>query len=169
MRVVPWVRSEARSELEALVRADAVQEPRRWNDRIAYYSRRRYVRLAVRSLDLLGRVRGVEVCNPLLDPGFLAALARNGAAAGFSDRTRIMRELFGDVLPAELIARRGKAEFGRALWREEARSFAACWDGRGVDTALVDPEQLRNAWDVPSPLFGANTLLQQAWLAAHEK
>jgi asparagine synthase (glutamine-hydrolysing) len=77
-----------------------------------------------------------------------------------------MRALFADVLPLELLSRPVKAEFGRALWRSEARAFAASWDGTGVDDELVDPERVRVAWSEPSPWFGANTLLHEAWLAA---
>jgi hypothetical protein len=69
------------------------------------------------------------------------------------------------ALPEALITRRGKAEFGRAICGEEARSFAEHWDETGADTALVHPELLRAAWRAPNPLFGSSTLLQMAWLA----
>ncbi|MGO9960672.1 MAG: asparagine synthase-related protein [Solirubrobacteraceae bacterium] len=169
LSAVPWVRDGARAELDDWARADAAREPRRWDRRLAYYRRRRYVRLTVRSLDLLGRARGVTVAHPLLAPGFLAALARDGGSRGYGDRAGAMRALFGDLLPSEVIVRRAKAEFGRALWSGESRAFATGWTGAGVDLALVDPDRLRREWTRPSPRFGANTLLQQAWLAARPK
>ena len=167
--VTPWLRAEARAELARLARADAAREPTLWNRRIAYYRQRRYLRLTVRSLELLAASRGVEVRHPLLAPPFLAALASDGGGAGYGDRTAAMRALFADALPLELLTRPVKAEFGRALWRSEARGFAASWDGTGVDDELVDPEQVRVAWSVPSPWFGANTLLHEAWLAAQSR
>src|SRR6478609_10887559 len=159
----PWLRPQAARELAAVARTDAAREPRRWDRRLGYYAQRRYLHLTVRSLDLLAAPRDVQVRHPLLGSAFLAALAGDGGAMGYCDRTAAMQALFGDLLPGELVRRRTKAEFGRALWRGEARAFAARWDGGGVDPELVDPDRLRAAWDVPSPWFGANTLLQQAW------
>jgi hypothetical protein len=169
LRVVPWIRTGARPKLEALVRTDAAREPRRWDQRIAYYRRRRYLALTARSLELLCATRRVAVSHPLLAPEFLSALARDGAAPGYGGRTSSMLALFGDVLPRELLTRRGKGEFGRALWKREARAFADAWDGRGVDTELVDPDRLREAWKAENPVFGTGTLLHEAWLAAQPK
>ncbi len=165
IRAVPWLRDGARAELEGLVRADAAREPRRWDARIAWYERRRYVRLGIRSLQLLGAARDVVVEQPFLDAAVLRALARAGGAAGYGDRDRALRTLFGDLLPAELIARSGKALFGGALWREPSRTFAAAWTGSGLDAGRVDAGRLVAQWALPRPLFGAGTLLQIAWLA----
>jgi hypothetical protein len=169
IHAVPWIRPEARPQLEACARTDAAREPRRWDRRIAYYRRRRYLTLTVQSLALLAAPRNVDVRHPLLAPGFLGALARHGGAAGYATRTAAMRTLFGDVLPPELLARRTKAEFSGALWKDDARAFADEWDGSGVDLALVDPLRVREAWSNPTPFFGANTLLHQAWLARQPK
>jgi asparagine synthase (glutamine-hydrolysing) len=169
LAAVPWIRPEARGELAALARAYAAREPRHWNRRIVYYTHRRQVRVTVRSLELLGAGRRVEVRHPLLAPPFLAALARHGGEAGYGDRTSAMRILFGDLLPPKLVVRRTKAEFGRALWKQAARAFATGWDGSGVDHELVDPQLVREAWRAPSPWFGANALLQQAWLAGDRR
>ncbi|MGA2012746.1 MAG: asparagine synthase-related protein [Solirubrobacteraceae bacterium] len=162
----PWVRAERRPELAALLGADAAREPRRWDERIDHYRGRRYLALGIRSLELLARERDVEVCHPLLHPAFLTALGRDGGAAGYGGRTTAMGRLFGDLLPAALIERPGKAEFGRALWSGESRAYARAWAGGGVDPARVDPERLAREWTLPSPRFGAATLLQLAWLAA---
>ena len=169
LSATPWLRPEARAELALLARADAAREPRRWDRRMTYYRRRRHLRLTVRSLELLATTRAVRVRHPLLAPRFLAALAAQGAGAGYGERTDAMLALFGDLLPPELLRRPRKAEFGRALWRSEARAFAATWDGTGVDDELVDADCLRGAWSAPSPWFGANTLLHEAWLAAQAR
>jgi asparagine synthetase B (glutamine-hydrolysing) len=166
---VPWLRPAARRELAAAARDHAAREPRRWDRRVAYYARHRYLRLAVHSLDLLGARSGVELVHPLLDPGFLGAVAAAGGAGGYGDRTEAMRVLFGDLLPEALTGRRRKADFGAAIWRREARAFAAGWDGCGLDRELIDPALVREAWSAASPYFGSSTLLHAAWLAAQAK
>jgi asparagine synthase (glutamine-hydrolysing) len=165
----PWLAAAAQRDLAAHARRHAAAEPRRWDRRLAFYARHRYIRLTTHSLDVLGRAAGVEVLHPLIDAGFLAALGRTGGAAGYGDRTSAMRILFGDLLPPTLTGRRGKAEFGRALWRTETRAFADGWTGQGVDAELVDADALRDAWSAPSPRFGSSTLLQIAWLAGQPK
>ncbi|MGI8800555.1 MAG: asparagine synthase-related protein [Solirubrobacteraceae bacterium] len=169
LAAVTWLRDPVRRELGAALRADAAEEPRRWDLRLGHYARRRYLRLAVHSLGLLGATRHVELVHPFLDPAFLGALARDGRGAGYGGRTEAMRVLFADVLPEAMVSRREKAEFGPAIWRTEARSFAAHWDGSGLDLELIDPAPLREAWRATSPLFGSSTLIQAAWLAAQAK
>jgi asparagine synthase (glutamine-hydrolysing) len=160
-----WLRSDARREVEAAMAADEAAEPRRWDDWVARYARSRFHRLPPASLALLGTSRDVEVVHPLADPGFLAALARTGGAAGFGPRTEAVRTLFGDLLPPETVNRTSKGEFGAALWGPGARAFAEGWTGDGVDSELVDPDALRSAWLDENPPLAAATLLQDAWLA----
>jgi hypothetical protein len=50
------------------------------------------------------------------------------------------------------------------VFTEHTRSFAREWDGSGVDTALVDPEALRENWLSKVPHLPTMNLLQQAWL-----
>jgi asparagine synthase (glutamine-hydrolysing) len=124
------------------------------------------LRLPIDSLELLANRHDVQVVHPLADRRFLAALAREGAAAGYGNRTVAMRALFGGLLPEAVLARPGKAEFGLALWGDESRAFAQAWGGEGVDSELVDADALRAAWAEPNPDFATATLLQGAWLAA---
>ena len=133
---------------------------------MAWFARRRYLKLGIHSLALLAKAHHVEVHHPLLDPMFLAALAARGGRAGYGTRQEATRALVGDLLPAELVQRRTKAEFGMALWGPEARAFSARWDGSGVDPELVDADLLRAAWSERNPPLGAATLLQHAWLQA---
>jgi Asparagine synthase len=164
----PWLRPGAQDALSRLANGRVAAEPRRWDRRLATYRRGRYLRLATHSLRTLGEARGVTVAHPLLDDGFLTALAKAGGAAGYGDRTATMRALFGDLLPGAVNERRSKGEFGRAIWRTEARAFAERWDGTGLDPELVDPERLRAAWRSANPLFGSSTLLHLAWLTADD-
>lgn len=166
MPTAPWLRPAAQHELVALAQATIAAEPRRWDRRVSFYRRARYLRLAGHSLALLGADHQARVVNPLLDPSFLAAVARSGGAAGYGSRTAALRTLFGDLLPAEVIARRTKGEFGRALWRSGARAFAQRWDGSGIDPERVDADRLRDAWRSENPVFGSSTLLHIAWVAA---
>lgn len=161
-----WLRPASRWRLRAMLAAEAGTEPSRWDARVHWYARRRYLRLGVHSLELLARAHDVQVVHPLLDPRFLASLAARGGRAGYGTRTQAMTTLLGDLLPGELFARRTKGEFGRALWGEEARGFASSWDGRGLDLDLIDPEALAQAWEVENPPLAAATLVQAAWLAA---
>ena len=164
---VTWLRPAAQRDFSRLWTAETAAEPRRWDVRLAWYRGRRYLHLAQHSLGLAASGEGAEVRHPLADPSFIAALAAEGGAAGWGDRTAMMAALFGDLLPPALIARRGKAEFGRAVWRERARTFAEHWDGTtGVDTDLVDPEALRAVWRTENPVFGSITPLYAAWLAS---
>jgi asparagine synthase len=161
----PWLRADARRALADAARERRAAEPRRWDRRVAFYAAGRSLRVSRHSLDVLGVAYGVRVCHPMLDPGFLAAVARHGGAGGYGNRTAAMRAIFDGILPDRLNARRGKGEFGRALWRGRARAFAAQWDGAGVDHSLVDPGRLRDAWAAENPPFGSMTLLHCAWLA----
>jgi asparagine synthase (glutamine-hydrolysing) len=108
---------------------------------------------------------GSAAIHPLVNASFVAALARAGGRSGWAHRTETMRILFGDLLPAELIERKDKGEFTRAIWKERAQTFAANWDGSGVDADLVDVEALRTIWRAERPFFHTMTLLHSAWLA----
>jgi asparagine synthase (glutamine-hydrolysing) len=162
----PWLRPGASRRVRAMLAVEAGTEPSRWDARVPWYARRRYLRLGVHSLALLAAAHDVRVVHPLLDPGVLATLAARGGHAGYGTRAQAMGTLVGDLLPSELFARRTKGEFGRALWGEGARTFAKGWDGRGLDLELIDPEALSEAWEAENPPLAAATLLQAAWLAA---
>jgi asparagine synthase (glutamine-hydrolysing) len=161
-----WLRPVASWRLRGMLALEAGAEPNRWDTRVPWYARRRYLRLGVHSLALLARPQDVHVVHPFLDERFLATLAAGGGRAGYGTRGQAMGAILGDLLPSELFERRTKGEFGRALWGEQARAFAAGWDGRGVDRELIDPEALALAWKAENPPLAAATLLQAAWLAA---
>ena len=162
----PWLLPAAGLRLRARLAVETGNEPSRWDARIKWYARQRYLKLGIHSLALLAHAHDVQVVHPLLDPGVLATLAARGGRAGYGTREQAMSGLFGPLLPRELFARRTKGEFGAALWGEQARAFAAGWDGRGLDLDLIDPEALARAWQAENPPLAAATLLQAAWLAA---
>lgn len=161
-----WLSPAAGDEYRAALLGRAAGEPRRWDRRVAWHAGARALYLAQRSLELIGGRDDVLVGSPLLDPGFLAALAHEGGAAGFGDRTEAMRHLAGDLLPVETVERKSKAAFGDAVWLDGARGFAESWDGRGLDAEFVDPEPLRQAWRAEYPVFHSWAMLHEAWLAS---
>jgi asparagine synthase (glutamine-hydrolysing) len=165
-RVAPWLRAAALRDWQDRARAAVAAEPRRWDRRVAFYGHDLVLALSTHSLRLLGAARGIEVAFPFLDSRFASALAAAGGAGGFGDRSGVMRAVFAPALPLDVLVRRGKAEFGRALWHERARAFAREWDGSGVDPALVDADVLRADWAQENPRFTASTLLHGAWLAS---
>ena len=162
-----WLRGGAMRRLRLRLIGEFAGEPSRWDRRLDWYARRRYLRVGVHSLALLAAPHDALVVHPLLDERFLAALALQGGRAGYGGRGEALRALFGDLLPAELVGRRTKGEFGAAMWGEQARGFAADWDGSGVDPELVDANVLREVWAQPNPPLAAATVLQAAWLAGH--
>lgn len=165
---IPWLRPAPRTTVEHGVATEVAGQPRRWDRWLPWLARRRSLALGVATIDVLARDCGAVAVHPFLDPRFLAALAREGGRLGYGERTEVMRALFADVLPAEVVARRAKSSLGGGFWRETSRSFAAQWDGRGVDEELVDPVALRAAWSVPRPKIGAVAVLQSVWLAGVE-
>jgi asparagine synthetase B (glutamine-hydrolysing) len=160
-----WLRPAASRRVRAMLAVEAGMEPNRWDARVEWYARRRYLRHGVRSLALLAHAHRAQVVHPLLDPTVLATLAARGGRSGYGTRGQAMSALAGDLLPSELFARRTKGEFGRALWGEQARAFATGWDGRGLDLDLIEPDALASAWRAENPPLAAATLLQAAWLA----
>lgn len=162
---VPWLRPGPRTSVELGVAAEVAGQPRRWDRWLPWLARRRSLALGLATIDVLAKDCGAKAVHPFLDPRFLAALARDGGPTGYGERTEVMRALFADVLPPEVVARRAKSSLGGGFWRAASQAFAARWDGRGVDESLVDPVALRAAWSVPRPKIGAVALLQGAWLA----
>ncbi len=164
---LPWLRPEARSTVENGIALELASQPRRWDNWVPWLAKRRSLALALSTVDLLARDCGAQAAHPFLDGRFLAALAREGGWVGWGERTEVMRGLFSDVLPDAVIRRTAKSSLGGGFWRSTSRSFAASWDGRGVDEEMVDPAALRLAWTAHRPKTGATALLQGAWLAAN--
>jgi len=162
---VTWLAASAEQRFLELHLADQASEPPSWASRTAWLASRRYVRMAVSTLDLLGADTHTRVFHPLIEPAFLSSVALWGGRAGPGDRTRAMEKLFGDLLPAAVVARRTKAVFNGAFWRSATESFVRQWAGGGVDPALVDTRQLERVWKSGTPTFGTALLAQQAWLA----
>jgi asparagine synthase (glutamine-hydrolysing) len=96
---------------------------------------------------------------------FLSTVARERGAIGFSSRREALEVLAGDLLPAELIARRSKASFNRSFFGLRSRNVVASWDGTGFDPQLVDADRLRRTWQEPSVDARSQWLLQAHYLS----
>ena len=162
-----WIRPAARRRLAHAYAAWEAGEPLR-SDRAltAWWWRSRMLQSNLAGKRALGADADVLVASPFAAPEVLAACAAAGGPVGLGSRDRALAGSAGDLLPPALLARRSKASFDGAFWTARACAFAAAWDGRGVDPALVDVAGLRAEWARERPDPHSFALLQQAWLAA---
>jgi asparagine synthetase B (glutamine-hydrolysing) len=166
-RVAPmnWLRPAALGAYQRLWSRELASEPRRWDRRVDWWSRRRVNAVIKEGFGMVAGGYGAEVVHPFFDPRFLAALARRGGRRGFGDRTRAMSAVFSEVLPEAILRRKDKADFTRSGWGPAAKRFIAAWSGMGVPLDLVDPAGLRAAWAEALPDARTILLLHAAWLA----
>ncbi len=160
-----WLQPSTFAQHLRLAAADESQEPLRYDAGTWYITRRRFFAAASHNYAVAAAEFGLRAHDPLVDHGFIAALARSGAGWGYNGRTSTMRALFSDVLPAAVLSRSTKARFNQAHIGSATREFAASWDLTGVDHTLVDPDKLREVWLSDEPTMGTGLLLQGAWLA----
>lgn len=163
-----WIRPAARRRLARAYAAWEVGEPLRWDGALAWWWRSRALQRNLAGKRALGEAHDVLVESPFASADVLAACAAAGGAVGLGSRARALAEMVGDLLPAELLARDGKASFDGAFWTARARAFVAAWDGRGVDPAAVDVAALHAEWSRDNPDPHSFALAQQAWLAARD-
>ena len=157
-----WLRHAGRQAfIDAAVAMAAL--PLRWDDTIRMLRRCRAFTVGIANFEAGLAEYGSVSVNPLADVAFVDALARDGGAFGWGDRTAVFRRLFGDLLPDKVLARSTKAAFNSTRWGEQERQFAREWDGHGFDEDWIDAEALRSEWlaERPHPISGF--LLQVAW------
>ncbi len=159
-----WLRPDALVRVAEHVADDQADDPLRWDRYQVINRRRRATDLTLHTLERLCALNGSRFTAPFEDERFLAALAAWGGPLGRGDRTAVMTALFSDVLPGPVMARTSKASFGGVFWGPACRRFAEEWDGTGLRSELVDPEELRRAWLAPVPVYGSALPLQAAWL-----
>ena len=162
-----WLRPATRSRVARAAKR-GFEEPVMWRAAVRGAAASRGVILPPIAWERLAQASGQKILVPLLDPGFVGALARGGGRYGWGTRTATMNALGRDLLPADVVGRRTKAYFNRVFFAEESRAFAAAWSGRGLDETMVDPEMLRREWLSDVPDIRTALLLQSAWLADRE-
>jgi len=111
---------------------------------------------------LLARDFDAQIAHPLAAPEVLIAYGAARGALGPPGRRWALRELAGELLPAELIERETKSAFAAAFWTVTAREFANSWGGEGIDPAVVDADRLRQEWRREQPDPHTFLLIQSA-------
>jgi Asparagine synthase len=159
-----WLTLHGRRLARAAWASDRAGDPLRWSRHIERLAGLREMTLCHASFGLLSESRDVRMLHPFADPRFLAALARRRPLLGPGGRTAIMQELFGDLLPEPVLARRSKATFGPAFFGPETRRFTRGFDGDGIDTELVNLQALREVWRDPATGIATALLVQRLWL-----
>jgi asparagine synthase (glutamine-hydrolysing) len=162
-----WLRPAARREVRRRFIENAVRH-RREGRYLETLGNSRYLELQLGVRAALTRDADVFLVEPFFDRRFLLALAAETPASGFPSRNAAMEHFFGDVVPRELSKRTSKAVFTESFWGPDSRGFARRWDGRGLDSSLIDPSRLRSQWLRPKPDLRSATAMQAAWLASGE-
>lgn len=158
-----WLRPAAEATfVERWIDHEASQ-PAWWSDWIAWHARRRGLLAVEATINKICADLGAAPSHPIADRRFLAALARAGGRYGLGNRHAMMRRLFGDLLPDDVLTRSFVPAYSSTIWGERTRAFAASWNGEGFDPELVDPDGLRRAWRMQDNV--ATLPLQAAWLA----
>jgi asparagine synthetase B (glutamine-hydrolysing) len=163
---LPWLRPTAGSALRSAFAAQEAGKPVRWKPWVAWVARRRQLELLKENGEGLALDAGTRLVHPFLDLRFLGAIARHGSRPRQATRATVLNALVEGLVPKAVLARTEKADFTRALWGDEAREFAATWNGEGLPGELVDAGRLRQMWAADPPDFRSATALQAAWLAA---
>lgn len=163
--LLPYLRRDVAEDLVSGVATDLAAAPLRWDRGVIRHTGRRAVTAAATNLDRICANAGVTFHKPFLDPTFLGPFASAGGWRGWVGRTEMMRMLFGDVVPEEICRRTRKAEFGAVAFGAATRAFLVEWQGEGVDPDVVDIDAFRAAATAEWPPFGAQMLVQAAWLA----
>jgi asparagine synthase (glutamine-hydrolysing) len=164
----PWLTEEGGRQLMRAYGASVGSIPLGWESVIRKWIwPSRYFRVCERSFAVMGEYHDVVVAHPFVDARFLDSVAAFGGFRGLGDRSDLMRAIFGELLPDELIERQTKGSFTDPLLTETAMDFAREWSGYGIDTSLVDPVLLRSHWLGGTPNVRSTTLLQAAWIHDH--
>lgn len=164
---LPWLRTEAREALLTALSEFRASQPLAFRSSVRAVPGRRAQALLLRNRKLLAAAKRVSFESPLLHPDVVHALARDGGWLGRGDRADVLGALVPDLLPAAVIERRTKAEFGGTFMSHHTREFASSWTGAGVDPSLVDPDELRRMWLQGDRNALTSALLQAAWLGDH--
>jgi asparagine synthetase B (glutamine-hydrolysing) len=165
---LPWIIASQRGYVAQRLAEELASAPASWSARMLWSARWRPWRVTARSMEVLARDAGATLGSPFLDPVFLSSLAVAGGRCGWGNRRATMQALFGDLLPASVISRRGKAEFSEPLYATATRRFAEQWNGdAGPASDLVRPEVLRDVWRSPQPHGMSAMLLQASWVAGN--
>lgn len=160
----PWLHPD----VDALINRRRAQwqarTPVAWDAAVAHWWHSRSRLVLSRTLRLLADDAGARVVHPLLEPAVLRAAAAAFGRRGPADRAAALGDMFGDLLPSSVLARRSKASFDEVFFADHSRRFAAAWSGGGVDESIADPEKVAAVWNALRPDPRSFSLLQAVWL-----
>jgi Asparagine synthase len=165
---LPWLTPTAETDARDRIAQDSASEPVSYPRRLSWYLGSRHAQMLLWTTSLLAAETDTLVVRPFLDAHFLGAWGRHTGRFGHRGRTAAMGELFGDLLPPEIIGREDKGMYWH-YWGGASRELAARWNGGGIDDRYVDREALIEAWastEYPTPDHRTALLLQSAWLAS---
>jgi Asparagine synthase len=160
-----WLRPGVREEYLGRLADQWAAQPFAWGQAIAWVARSRHVWLGIAHVVALAAEMGATYCAPFLDARFIEVIGQAFGYLGPAGRTAVMRDLFGPLLPGEVLARSTKAVFTLPAWGPRTREFVVAWSGKGLDEGLVDVEALRRHWSGLRPNAMTFALAQAAWLA----
>lgn len=159
-----WVHPQPRRTILDRWIEEQLDEPLRWRRATDRLPRRNGWRHCANTLQRLAADYNVSLRFPLFDRAFVDAYIKWGHPLGPKSRTTVMRALFDDLLPAEVVRRRTKAFFNTALFGARSRTLIASWGGSGLDDSIVNAHALREEWQRQIPHAGTTSLLQAVWL-----
>ena len=161
----PWLSANASRQVIRDLRQDIRTKPSGIDHRIAWHAERRALLLANSGLNVISADNDVRLVHPLLDRGFLAAVARDAGGSTSLTRSELLGGIARGTLPETATMARPKAHFLQVFLRGQTREFTRSWDGLGADEAVVNAAALRRIWSrCPIP-GGTAGLVQQLWLA----
>lgn len=160
-----WLQPEVHRRIAAASASWHAGEPVSYDAALrTWWWRSRQLQANIAGKRLLAADYGVQMLHPFADPLFLSAYGAGRGPAGPPGRTWALRELFGDVLPPEMIERETWGSFNGAFWTATARSVVAGWDGTGADPELMDADALSAEWRREDPDWHSFSLAQQLLL-----
>ena len=160
---LPWLTGAGDAAYRSAM-ARSADVPWQWDAQLAWMRSRRDVTLSLQTLERFAADVGCRIYTPLMDLQVLGALARAGGTHGLGGRRVTLQTLFGNLLPAGVLARPGKAVFNEAFWGPKALAFAEQWTGMGADSSLVNPDALKATWLMPGGDWRSADLLHRVWL-----
>jgi asparagine synthase (glutamine-hydrolysing) len=163
LAISPWLTAEGRRLAEDAM-ARTRSEPVRSDAGLLTSAFSRPAQMARTNFLQFFRGLGFDAEDPLDHPRFVGAVARAGGWLGIGSRTDMMRYLFRDYLPDQVLSRQSKAAFNAARWTPREVAFARSWSGLGVDRRFIDPDRLRDSWLTESSVL-SDLQLHAAWLA----
>ncbi len=163
-----WLTPEAQQRLRRRIAEETYGEPVRWDRHLRWRLQRRDTALAREALEVLSVDSGAQVRAPLMEPDFVAALARSGGSWGVGDRGATLERWFSGLVPRAVAQRTDKAVFGQVFWGEHSLGVAReLAEGNLTGSELIDPGGLAAAWRSPDGATGTALLLQERWLQRH--